>query len=279
MPRNESYSYRDSRPLHVGDSRPQGFFICYRSELAHLVAADCSRAAILLYLFLGTHCSGNRAGFKIGGSELTRKLHLGRATIYRALAELIAAGVVRRRAEPTDGPQYELASVQGEPWPTDQQIEGVRTLKKIRRTQGPKTPVEEPPEQPPTPVSPVGPLSSHGWDELEEPSSSRTHLDTTPFPPPRRSVDVQQRQHPMVLTRACWELLRSAEEWAEDPDVWGRWIDITQDDPIVTKAIEILKAAPFKGLPVRRRWVAAAIREASRWGPAFDVDGPPNGDE
>jgi len=297
MPRNEAYRYNDSRPVHIQDGRHHHpFTIVYRSELAHLVAADCSRAAILLYLYLGTRCSGNREGWRVGGSELATRLRLGRSTIYRALAELVSAGVLRALEGP--GPRFELVDVQGEPWPTEEHLEGVRTTKREARDTDPSTPhpeaVAETPENPKTAVPHAGQGSSHMRDNRQTSSVPKSTPPSPPCPPDSCSPVHYQVEPPVELAQAVWGCLAASASTAPY-DLWYEATEATahKDCRLTTRVVahlslnayawnvageRISTGRAYKGT-LRRRWVAAALKEAGTWGPNFEVDGVVNGAE
>jgi len=73
------------------------FFRMYRRELDK--AKHLDRSALVLWLYIGTELSGNSRGWKIGGTAIQEYTGLSRASLYRAMDALRAAGLVRTECD------------------------------------------------------------------------------------------------------------------------------------------------------------------------------------
>jgi len=284
MARHDSYIYRDSRTFFVSDGRRRpGFFVFFRSELAHMVAADLRKSSILLYLYLGTHVSGVRDGFRIGGGELQTKLQMNRSTLYKALGELRQADLVRLQPSQGDGfTRLELADVQGEPWPTKSQIDAVRTVRRLKRSDCPVENPEITVSHGRLDLSPMGHQLDEPFKSCDEPNS----LSSRPCGNIDNSVDIvpNRRPHfrpgsiaaedppPLALTTAIWrKLLKHSSQSDEGDGIFSRaragdelllteLADQAGND--VAMRVHLVGRKPTIAV---RQWLLCSLIEAGHW--------------
>jgi len=269
MPRGKAYTYRDARTFRVRDRRTnRNFFQFQEIELIYLVSHDIGRAAILLYLFIGTRASGNVDGWDIGITELEDKLLLGRSTIYKATAQLFKAGLLKRLSGPGGGVfGVDLCDLKPARWARSEDVDDVRAARRGRRLsppidKSPKVSLERLPREPTCNKLMVEDKS------LPSPSLGGTS------PHPNRAPMVA----PVELVRQVWHtLVDHARTSDEGEAVFDR---AKRADPILLDRLVVAlrhqsRTASVDGpvtLPavwdgsLRRRWVSAALVEAGGWG-------------
>jgi hypothetical protein len=269
MPRGKAYTYRDARTFRVRDRRTnRNFFQFQEIELIYLIRYDIGRAAILLYLFIGTRASGNTNGWDIGITELEDKLLLGRSTIYKATAQLFKAGLLKRLASPGGGLfSVDLCDLKPVRWSTTEQVDEVRDARRGRRLSPPidKSQKVSPERLPREPT--CNKLMSEN-KALPSPSLGGSS------PHPKRGAMVA----PVELVRQVWHTLVDHARTSDEGDaVFDR---AKQADPILVDRLVVAlrhqsRTASVDGpvtLPavwdgsLRRRWVSAALVEAGGWG-------------
>ena len=284
MAGRDCYSYTDCRDFSFTDERERpSFFIFHTTELAHILNADLSRSAIVLYLYIGTHVSGRQRGFAIGGRRLQTRLGLNRSTLYKALKQLEAAGLLVRRSEPNETPtRLGLAQVHGEPWPTPERIAQIRAGRRARRA-GPSTQVDT--ES--TEVSPQGDKDSRPRETIvfdkEEVSSRGAPSGSTPqgseqVTMERCRVPLEPLPYkvPNAVTDGVWNLLMQLSETDErghglfslardgDSRLFSSVLAMLEQQPMTSEGRML--DLPASNGQLYRQWIFAAMTQAGKRG-------------
>ena len=271
MPRGDAYTYRDARTFRVRDRRQNRNFMTFQEiELIYLIRYDIGRAAIVLYLFIGTRASGNTNGWDIGITELEDKLLLGRSTIYKATASLLRAGLLKRVVSPQGGHfTVDLCDLKQVRWPRSEDLEHVRDA---RRGQRMSAAMDKSPKVSQERLAREPTWSKPHDEDLTHPSPS---LEGTCSHPRRTVAKVSV---PLELVQQVWHTLQDhANNSDEGEAVFSRAkeADPTLIDRIVVALRYQSATASESGstkLPavwngsLRRRWVSAALVEAGGWG-------------
>ena len=266
------YKYADTRDRFMfEDGRARGFFKLYAVEVQHLAAARLGASAILLYLFIGTRCSGNREGFSIGGKQIQRDLNMSRSTVYQALRSLKDAGLVTHRDE--EGRTiYALANVDGSGTPMGKAPETVQDS----RQQSSEIPdnKEDNSDCPGSPEnrdpSPQAPQPDQVSTDQVQVSTWRDHANS------EKSLkdawhSARRLSVPLDLVAEVWgELSKCAKETTEGDAVFDRALE--GDNSLVLGFVAHFKNDARWDFKNRHRWFQAALEEAGRWGPECDVD-------
>jgi hypothetical protein len=271
MSRGDAYTYRDARTFRVRDRRQnRNYMVFFESELIYLIRFDIGRAAIVLYLFIGTRASGNTDGWDIGITELEDKLLLGRSTIYKAVAQLINAGLLKRCVNGQGRHlTVELVDVKPVRWPRSEEVE---TLRDARRGQRLSTAIDKSKKVSPERLS-REPTSSKSL--VKEKSLPSPSLEGT-SPHPRRTVG--KLTVPLELVQQVWHTLRDHSQNSEEGE--GVFTRAMEADPTLVDRIVValryqsatasesgtVKLPAVWNGSLRRRWVSAALVEAGGWG-------------
>jgi len=271
MPRGEAYTYRDARTFRVRDRRQnRNFMVLFETELIYLVRFDVGRAAMLLYLYIGTRASGSVDGWDIGITELEDRLILGRSTIYKGVAQLVRAGLLRRVVSPSKRHlTVELCDVKSARWPRSEEVEHVR---EARRGQRMSAAVDKSP--------------TVSLERLpREPTCSTTTFRGPDLPSPSLEASCQQPAKrvgkpsiPLELVMHVWNTLVAHSNTSDegtavfdrasssDASLVDRMVEALRYQASVTSTNGSVQLPAVWNGSLRRRWISAALVEAGGWG-------------